>query len=36
MNKLQVMQTENSSKILSVIQHLTPVTAILPLINNSN
>ena len=32
----QVIQTENRSKSLSVTQHLTSVTAMLPLIINSN
>jgi len=36
MNKLQVMQTENIPKTLSVTQNLTSVTVMLPLIINSN
>jgi len=36
MNKLQVMQTESRSKTLPVTQHFTSVTAMLPLIINSN
>ena len=36
MNKLSVMQTENRSKTLSVTQHLASVTAMLPLIINTN